>query len=180
LGQNGDRLEQLVLSGELFQAQNRSSSPARSLSSGSDGGSSDHGKLWGNRAGEVDTQERPPHSIGMGPGRTGVKGVIRDHDEATARERSKKADEMTNLAARMERANLGGNTFLEDQNERETLEWRQRRRFGHLREVGLKGFVPAVEDDQDVWVVVHIYDPVRSHLCSDLREQLTTCSHHSP
>jgi len=156
---NGDRLEQLVLSGDLFQAQNRSSSPARSLSSGSDDGASDHDKLWGNQADEVDAQARQTSSIGMGPGRTGVKGVIRDRDEAVARERSKKADELANLAARMERANLGGKTFLEDQNEPAPLEWRQRGRFGHLREVGLKGFVPAVEGDQNVWVVVHIYDP---------------------
>jgi len=160
LGQNGDHLEQLVLSGELFQAQDRSSSPARSPSSGSDGGSSD--QLWGSQVGEVDAQARLTNSIGMGPGRTGVKGVIRDRDEAAARERSKKVDELANLAARMERANLGGKTFLEDQNERTTLEWGQRGRFGHLREVGLKGYVPAVEEDQNVWVVVHIYDPVRA------------------
>jgi len=176
---NGDRLEQLVLSGELFQAQNRSSSPARSLSSGSDGSRSDHGKLWGNRAGEVDAQARLPNSIGMGPGRTGVKGVIRDHDEAAARERSKKADELTNLAARMERANLGGNTFLEDQNERETLEGRQRGRFGHLREVGLKGFVPAVEDDQNVWVVVHIYDPSLER-CDTIDDRLARLAREHP
>jgi hypothetical protein len=161
LGQNGDRLEQLVLSGELFQGQNHSSSPARSVSSGSDDGGSDHDKLWGNQAGEVDAQARQTSSIGMGPGRTGVKGVIRDRDEAAARARSKKADELVNLAARMERANLGGKTFLEDQNELATFEW-QRGRFGHLREVGMKGFVPAVEEDQNVWVVVHIYDPVRA------------------
>jgi hypothetical protein len=115
----------------------------------------------------------------MGPGRTGVKGVIRDHDEAAARERSKKADELTNLAARMERANLGGNTFLEDQNERETLEWRQRGRFGHLREVGLKGFVPAVEDDQNVWVVVHIYDPSLER-CDTIDDRLARLAREHP
>jgi len=156
---NGDRLEQLVLSGQLFQAQDRSSSPARSLSSESDDGGNDQDRLWGNRAGEDDSQARLPNSIGMGPGRTGVKGVIRDHNEAAARERSKKVDELANLTARMERASLGGKTFLEDQGERTTLAWRQRGLFGHLREVGLKGFVPAVEADQNVWVVVHIYDP---------------------
>ena len=160
-GQNGDRLEELVLSGELFKAQNRSSSPARSLSSGSDDSGSDHDKLWRNQAGEVNAQAPQASSIGMGPGRTGVKGVIRDRDEAAARERSKKADELANLAARMERANLGGKTFLEDQTELAAFEWRQQGRFGHLREVGLKGFVPAVEEGQNVWVVVHIYDPVR-------------------
>jgi hypothetical protein len=95
----------------------------------------------------------------MGPGRTGVKGVIRDRNEAAARERSRKAEELAELAARMERANLGGKTFLEELDD-PILERRQRGRFGHLREVGLSGFVPAVEEDQNVWVVVHIYDPV--------------------
>jgi len=176
---NGDRLEQLVLSGELFQAQNRSSSPARSLSSGSDDGGSDHVKLWGNQAGEVDAQARQTSSIGMGPGRTGVKGVIRDRDEAAARERSKKADELANLAARMDRANLGGKTFLEDQNESATLEWRQRGRFGHLREVGWKGFVPAVEEDQNVWVVVHIYDPSLDR-CDTIDDRLARLAREHP
>jgi hypothetical protein len=60
----------------------------------------------------------------------------------------------------MERANLGGKTFLEERDEPIILERQQRGRFGHLREVGLKGFVPAVEEDRNVWVVVHIYDPV--------------------
>jgi hypothetical protein len=96
----------------------------------------------------------------MGPGRTGVKGVIRDRNEAAARERSRKAGELAELAARMERANLGGNTFLEERDEPIILERQQRGRFGHLREVGLRGFVPAVDEDQNVWVVVHIYDPV--------------------
>ena len=98
----------------------------------------------------------------MGPGRTGVKGVIRDRNEAAARERSRKAEESAELAARMERANLGGKTFLEERDGAVTLERRQRGRFGHLREVGLEGFVSAVEEDQNVWVVVHIYDPVRA------------------
>ena len=96
----------------------------------------------------------------MGPGRTGVKGVIRDRNEAAARERSRKVADLAELAARMERANLGGGPFLEERDESITLEPRQRGRFGHLREVGLSGFVPAVEDDRNVWVVVHIYDPV--------------------
>lgn len=177
---NGDRLEQLVLSGELFQAQNRSSSPTRSLSSGSDGGGSDdHDKLWGTQVGEFDAQARLANSIGMGPGRTGVKGVIRDRDEAAARERSKKTDELANLAARMERANLGGKTFLEDQNERATLEWRQRGRFGHLREVGLRGFVSAVEEDQTVWVVVHIYDPSLDR-CDRIDDRLARLAREHP
>jgi hypothetical protein len=111
----------------------------------------------------------------MGPGRTGVKGVIRDRNEAAARERSKKAGELAELAARMNRANLGGKTFLEERDEPITLERQQRGRFGHLREVGLKGFVPAVEEeDQNVWVVVHIYDPVSLSMLI-----LTPATHHT-
>ncbi len=49
----------------------------------------------------------------MGPGRTGVKGVIRDRNEAAARERLRKTAELAELASRMEHANLGGLTFLE-------------------------------------------------------------------
>lgn len=89
--------------------------------------------------GEVDAHSQQVDSIGMGPGRTGVKGVIRDRNEAAARERSGKAEELAELAARMERANLGGKTFLEERDEPITLEGRQRGRFGHLREVGLSG-----------------------------------------
>jgi hypothetical protein len=34
-------------------------------------------------------------------------------------------------------------------------------RFGHLREVGVQGFVDAVEqEEKGVWVVVHLYEPV--------------------
>jgi len=33
-------------------------------------------------------------------------------------------------------------------------------RFGHLREVGLQGFVDAVEqEERGIWVVVHLYEP---------------------
>lgn len=161
--ENGDYLEQLVLSGELFRSPSRSSSPARSTSPGSNDHGSEGDEPWGRRVDEaVDTRAQQADSIGLGPGRTGVKGVIRDRDEAAARERSRKVEELTELAARMERANLGGKTFLEERDEPVTLERRQRGQFGHFREVGLKGFVPAVEEDQNVWVVVHIYDPVRA------------------
>ena len=34
-------------------------------------------------------------------------------------------------------------------------------KFGHLREVSLKGFLGTVEnEDKSVWVVVHMYDSV--------------------
>jgi hypothetical protein len=53
--------------------------------------------------------------IRMGPGRTGVKGVIRDSHEAAALKASRRAREMEEVRRRMERAHLGGKTFLEDE-----------------------------------------------------------------
>jgi hypothetical protein len=36
-------------------------------------------------------------------------------------------------------------------------------RFGYLREVGLEGFLKAVEaEERHVWVVLHLYHPVES------------------
>ena len=119
----------------------------------------------------------------MGPGRTGVKGVIRDRDEAAEIRREKKAREVEEMRKKMEASSLGGKTFLEDERERAAtgekvdglvmseLEKEESKRnvtgrkregkFGHLREVGLKGFLGAVEnEDKSVWVVVHLYDSV--------------------
>ncbi|KAI0266448.1 thioredoxin-like protein [Gloeopeniophorella convolvens] len=178
---NGDRLEQLVLSGELFRGPSRSSSPTRSASpDGHSEGSDDDGG-WGKQqiSEETDTQTQHTDSIGMGPGRTGVKGVIRDRDEAAARQRTRKAEELAELASRMERANLGGKTYLEEQDEHSVFGGRRRGRFGHLREVGLKGFVPAVEEDSDVWVVVHIYDPSLNR-CDNLDERLMRIAREHP
>jgi len=124
-------------------------------------------------------------SIGMGPGRTGVKGVIRDQHEAQAIQAAKREREIEVLRKRMERGNLGGKTFLEEEQEKRALEgWQEAgggggiedtgpprpvRRdvlgrpkegpFGHLREVGRAGFVAAVErEERGVWVVVHLYE----------------------
>lgn len=117
----------------------------------------------------------------MGPGRTGVKGVIRDRKEAEAVQRHRRADEVKELNRKMEKASLTGRTWAEDERERleekareervsvaellgkgeEEKYTRARGKFGHLREVGLAGYVQAVEnEDRQVWVVVHIYDPV--------------------
>ena len=120
--------------------------------------------------------ETPRESIGMRPGRTGVKGVIRDEQEAQQIKAAQRQKEIEALRKRMERANVGGKTFLEEERERlelaglEAEEKQVRRdalgrvkdgRFGHLREVGRAGFVGAVEgEDRGVWVVVHLYDPV--------------------
>ncbi|OBZ66681.1 hypothetical protein A0H81_13113 [Grifola frondosa] len=73
----------------------------------------------------------------------------------------------------MEKANLGGKTWAEEEEERLAEKAREegwvptsvdkagrRGRFGYLREVGVRSFVQAVEEeDRRVWVVVHIYDP---------------------
>jgi hypothetical protein len=88
------------------------------------------------------------------------------------------------MQRRLEKSHLGGKSFLEEEREKaamglgkvdplvmkelEAAKERRKdifgrekdRRFGHLREVGFKGFVAAVEEERAVWVVVHIYEPV--------------------
>jgi hypothetical protein len=197
-------IEALVLSGELFNGSSRSSSPVRPTSpdagwhddeispevrrrieQGYDYDSDDQ------RRDAQKAKESQAESIGMGPGRTGVKGVIRDRDEAEAMEKDQQSRELDEMQRRMEKSHLGGKTFLEEEREKAALgldervdslvmreleaskEWRQDifgnnkdRRFGHLREVGLKGFVAAVEEERAIWVVVHIYEPVNFILIS--------------
>ena len=119
--------------------------------------------------------------VGVGvPGRTGVKGVIRDRNEAQRSARDKRAAEIKELNKRMEKASLTGKTYLEEKaleedEDEELEEMRFARvrdkgrtshgeggRFGHLREVGLDGFLKAVEaEERHVWVVLHLYHPVR-------------------
>lgn len=161
-------IEHLVLSGKLFGTHSPSSSPERSpsptLSFASTSTSSDASHHHTQQPDVAHQQE----SIGMGPGRTGVKGVIRDQHEAAALQASRRAREMEEVRRRMERANLGGKTFLEEEAEKEALDPERRTdilglpktgRFGHLREVGRGGFVSAVErEDRGVWVVVHLYE----------------------
>ncbi|KAF9469265.1 thioredoxin-like protein [Collybia nuda] len=190
-------IEALVLSGELFNGPPRSSSPERSPSP--DAGWHDDEMLPearermengfdydsdGERRAIYKAQESRDESIGMGPGRTGVKGVIRDRAEAEGLQREKKAREVDEMQKLMEKSHLGGKTFLEEEREKAALglegkldrlvikeqDAEQRRkdvfgrkkegRFGHLREVGVKGFVDAVEkEERGIWVVVHIYEP---------------------
>ena len=114
----------------------------------------------------------------MGPGRTGVKGVIRDRREAEAAARARRAEEVRDLNRAMEKASLGGKTWAEEEKERRAeaarLEGSSKSkatksgRYGHLREVGVRSYVQAVEEDRNVWVVVHIYDPVRGFVSSVL------------
>lgn len=132
----------------------------------------------------------------MGPGRTGVKGVIRDRHEAQNTAQARRAAEVVELNKRMEKASLGGKTYLEEEREREfervmkegpsardevadEKAWAKEKdgRFGHLREVGAHGFVDAVErEERNTWVVVHLYEPVCAVLmmlrCSP---ELTLC-----
>lgn len=196
-----------MLSGKLFHgADSRSSSPLRTPSPSTShiwpGDSlEDAGSDYDSdaeRAKQIDeilsTNAGPQESIGLGPGRTGVKGVIRDRAEAESRSRKQRASELEQLSRRMERANLGGKTFLEEERERE---WERKMlegldlgdssstiltggkgkgRFGHLREVGVSSFVAAVEQEaRGVWVVVHIYDPVRYLSPSALSFTLSPC-----
>jgi len=139
-------------------------------------------------------QEKQQDSIGMGPGRTGVKGVIRDRDEAEGMEREKRARDLATVMEKMEKSHLGGKTFLEEEREkgenadelvlkeRERMEERRnvfgetrKGRFGHLREVGVKGFLNAVEGEpKGTWVVVHLYEPSldRCYLLDDTLARL--------
>ncbi|KAF7967359.1 hypothetical protein HWV62_34639 [Athelia sp. TMB] len=181
-----DNIEDLILSGKFFSTS-RSSSPARSPSPGWHddellSGSEDEGaKLYQHQQ----PRGAPQHeSVGMGPGRTGVKGVIRDRNEAQSSARDRRTIELAELNKKMEKASLGGKTFLEEEREREIeqvlregpsrdenanvdrISGKQKDgRFGHLREVGVHGFVDAVErEERNTWVVVHLYEPVRAHL----------------
>ncbi|KAJ7091173.1 thioredoxin-like protein [Mycena epipterygia] len=183
-------LEQLVLSGELFRTS-RSSSPARSPSPDTgwhddqlnlSDDEKDYDSDTARRAAfdkHLKEQEKQKDSIGMGPGRTGVKGVIRDRDEAEGMEREKRARDLAVAMEKLEKSHLGGKTYLEEEREKgedaDELVLKERERvgerrnvfgqarqgkFGHLREVGVKGFLSAVEGEaKGTWVVVHIYEP---------------------
>ncbi|KAG8220186.1 hypothetical protein J3R82DRAFT_1220 [Butyriboletus roseoflavus] len=174
-------IEHLVLSGKLFGTDAGSSSPKRTPSLSPSFESADALGLGDEKHGHNGTDSGAMYeSIGMGPGRTGVKGVIRDQHEAQTIQAAKREKEIEALRKRMERGNLGGKTFIEEEQERRALEGlaegdvedrlaRRVRRdvlgrpkegpFGHLREVGKAGFVAAVErEERGVWVVIHFYE----------------------
>jgi len=113
----------------------------------------------------------------MGPGRTGVKGVIRDRAEAVAQAKAKRSAGIAALNRKLEQTSLaaGGKTWAEDEDARRIDQGLEpihgsravssgpspsKPRFGHLREVGASNFVESVEES-NVNVVVHIYDAVR-------------------
>ncbi|GAA5981635.1 hypothetical protein JCM11641_003925 [Rhodosporidiobolus odoratus] len=115
---------------------------------------------------------KPGRGRGVGKGQsrnTGVKGVQADYAQHLA---SKHAN--SNLAQQVRKKmviSLGGEG---DEEEAEFEELRRKRlsemqgsgerrggrTFGHLREVGMEGFVAAVEDEEKATaVVVHLYEP---------------------
>jgi len=207
-------IETLVLSGKLFDNSSRSSSPERTPSPDS-GWHDEELKQRQATPGKSDVdgdeghtnplrkEETANESIGMGPGRTGVKGVIRDRNEAMSRERQRQRQEIDELSTKMEKSNLGGKTYLEEEREkarnpdyegkvdelivkermqmqalkagkgdkRDMFGRRKEGRFGHLREVGVQGFVDAIDEDRDMWVIVHIYDQSLER-CDDLDDTL--------
>ncbi|KAH9943931.1 hypothetical protein B0H21DRAFT_467186 [Amylocystis lapponica] len=191
---NGD-IEELVLSGRLFAPASRTNSPVRSRSA------SPAAANWPDAGADYDydsdaerrraiekhvSSEGQQESIGMGPGRTGVKGVIRDRAEAASLARSKRAQDVTALNKAMEKASLGGKTWREEEKERLAQHARlegklsslmeekgvRRGRFGYLREVGVRSFVQAVEEERNVWVLVHIFDPSLDR-CATLDDTLS-------
>ncbi|KAG8911444.1 hypothetical protein FRC01_005714, partial [Tulasnella sp. 417] len=215
---NGDVLEELVLSGALFSGKGGDGSPRRSPSSSRspspdpfpvpaqyDSDGEGQGTSYvGNRQSSATTNaanaaEPAQESIGLGPGRTGVKGVIRDREEARSRDLERIQKEMEDLAVRQQKMDFSAPSYFEELDQQRASsssvkedqkregdawggieEWRRRRieelkaggrvggaaggaggvpLYGHLREVGVGGFVEAVEKvPKEVWVVVHIYD----------------------
>jgi hypothetical protein len=145
------------------------------------------------------TADATRESIGMGPGRTGVKGVIRDRAEVTERNRTLREREVEEVRRRMEMMGRGGMTALEEDRERrrengvgedegenevdvgnrdvgarrDVFGYEKEGTFGHLREVGMGSFVAAVEREaRGVWVVVHLYEAVCSVLFVDANSHL--------
>ncbi|KAG6896147.1 hypothetical protein C0992_010005 [Termitomyces sp. T32_za158] len=187
-------IEALILSGEFFNGSERASSPSRTPSP--DAGwherelneevqrREDQGLDYDSDEQRRDIQKARKEygeSIGMGPGRTGVKGVIRDRNESERLSREKKDREVEEIRQSLGKSSLGGKTFLEEEREKgwdekvDEIVFKEREvstdqktdifgrrregRFGHLREVGSKGFLNGIENEErGVWVVVHLYD----------------------
>jgi len=126
-----DAFEELVLSGALFEPS-PSSRPPSPISRSPTPNTDD--ELFGSVSSRAPSPARnsssvpsgatgPPKSIGMGPGRTGVKGVIRDRDEVRERNRVRKETEMQQARRLMEKTSLsaGGKTYLEEEAERQRI-----------------------------------------------------------
>lgn len=186
-------LEDLVLSGKLFNGGGLGSSSPRRTPSPDAAKWPDNNDTDNYSDDDGISRRLPPAAqsnsagangdggVGVGvPGRTGVKGVIRDRNEAERSARDKRTAEIMELNKNMEKASLTGMTYLEEKalqdggdEELEEIRFARVRdrgrtghgaggRFGHLREVGLEGFLKAVEaEERHVWVVLHLYHSVR-------------------
>ncbi|KAF5343572.1 hypothetical protein D9758_012976 [Tetrapyrgos nigripes] len=114
-------IEALVLSGKLFNnsspSNSRPSSPHDSDLSEEDKGWHDE-ELLQKQPSTVNLSQSQNQSIGMGPGRTGVKGVIRDQQEAQAMSRAQHLRDVEDVNKKMERQNLGGKSYLEEEREK--------------------------------------------------------------
>ncbi|EPQ58791.1 hypothetical protein GLOTRDRAFT_34048, partial [Gloeophyllum trabeum ATCC 11539] len=202
-------IESLVLSGRLF-SDSRSSSPERTpspdntdwpeLNDDDNGFDYDSDKERSKQIDRILSQQQAgaSNSVGVGvPGRTGVKGVIRDKREADRNARDHQRAELDELNKKMERAALSARTYREEEEERM---WERHMlegggsngamdffgtggktgRFGHLREVGVEGFLPAIEsEDRNTWVVVHLYAPSLDR-CYALDETLVQLARRNP
>lgn len=116
-----DVLEELALSGVLFEPMEGTGSRPHSPVSRTPSPNTDDeyfGDLVRSRKGKgkgSEDDDVPGESIGMGPGRTGVKGVIRDREEARERARAKQTAEARDLRKQMERTAISGRTFAEEE-----------------------------------------------------------------
>ncbi|KAG9093862.1 hypothetical protein FRC07_011406, partial [Ceratobasidium sp. 392] len=138
-------LEELVLSGALFNGgEEGKKSPVRSRSVTPEPNTDD--ELFGSdisRPASPADGAQASSSIGMGPGRTGVKGVIRDRAEARTRENARRAQEIAALNSQMEKAAITARTYKEDEEaarkeaeeeEQSAKERYRRRRWRELKE----------------------------------------------
>ncbi|KAF8496583.1 hypothetical protein JB92DRAFT_2817851 [Gautieria morchelliformis] len=206
-------LDDLVLSGALF-SKSRSPSPVRRSPSRSRSRSASPDPLFPSNDDftDSDVSASPSRSAPaptttsdvqmqthMRPGRTGVKGVIRDHNESVSLRRAKQAQEIKDANRRMERMALTARTFAEDEEERvrerareegggslspqivmEKPMFERAGRTGHLREIGEAGFLNAIDGEEDgTWVVLHIYDPALAR-CHDVDAVLARLARQYP
>jgi hypothetical protein len=116
-----DILDELALSGVLFEnthPPSRSHSPlSRTPSPNTDD------ELFGDPSYEAgplggagsSANESAPEPVGMGPGRTGVKGVIRDRNEARARDRLRQREEIREMRSKMEKIAITGKTYADEE-----------------------------------------------------------------
>jgi hypothetical protein len=102
--------------------------------------------------------------VGRGGGKTYLE---EEREKALDPLYSGKVDELVLKEQQRERELL---RELHGEEEKRDMFGRRREvRFGHLREVGVEGFVDSVEEERGIWVLVHIYDSVGAHFHLPLR-----------